>query len=377
MFYYLYELATNTDGALGPLRLFRYVTFRAAGAAFTAFIIALVFGPFTVRLLKSFQFVAPNRLDGLVEDDEETKKKKKDVPSMGGVLIVAATITSILMWGQLTNPLVVVFMCLLVSLGTVGFIDDYLKVAKQSSDGISGKLKLGAQILIALAAVYALDQAPMTKDFMRQIYVPFRKTPILTSLPIIVVGLWGAIVVVGSSNAVNLSDGMDGLATGCTIICALAFAVFAYVSGHFNFARYLDVPFIKSSGEVAVIATAMAGACLGFLWYNCHPASMFMGDTGSLALGGAIGLIAVLVKQEILLVLVGGIFVMEAGSVILQVGFFKITRKIYGKPRRLFRCSPIHHHFKLLGWPETQIVTRFWIIAAILAAMGVATLKLR
>ncbi len=376
MFYYLYELATDTEGTWGPLRLFSYITFRAGGAAFSAFIISIVFGPFTVRFLKDLQFVAPNRLEGLVADDEETKAKKKNVPSMGGILILGATIVSILLWGRLGNKLVLIFLVQLILLGGLGFMDDYLKVVKKSRDGLSSKMKLLLQLGVAFGAVYCLDRVDETQDLMRQLYLPFLKQPVLT-LPLIVFLLFGATVVVGSSNAVNLSDGMDGLATGCVIMCALTYAAFAYICGHSEFAKHLIVPYIQNSGEVAVIALAIAGACLGYLWYNCHPASMFMGDTGSLALGGAIGLIAVLVKQEILLILVGGIFVIEAGSVILQVGCFKLTRKLLGSPKRLFKCAPIHHHFKMLGWPESQIVTRFWIIAAVLAAMGLATLKLR
>ncbi len=377
MIYYLSELDLGNYDVLPPMRLFRYVTFRAGGAAFTAFVIAVVFGPLMVSFLKNFQFVAPNRLEGLVEDDEETKKRKRNVPSMGGILIIAATICSVLIWGNLSSQLVIIFVVLIAVLGGLGFLDDYLKVVRKSRDGISSTVKLTGQILVSAGAVFWLYQVPEAREHMQSIWIPFVKYPIITGLPLAVVIIFGSVVLIGSSNAVNLSDGMDGLAIGCTVICAMAYAVFAYLCGHYHFADYLDIPFIRGSGEVAVIATAIAGAGLGFLWHNCHPASMFMGDTGSLAIGGAIGLIAVLVKQEILLVVVGGIFVIEAGSVILQVSYFKITRRLTGTPKRLFKCAPIHHHFKQSGWTETQVVIRFWIIAAVLAALGIATLKIR
>ena len=376
MFLYLSRKLMEQAGGLGPLRLFEYITFRAGGAAFSAFIIALVFGGFTSRLLRHVQAAAPNRLEGLVEDDAETVARKEGVPSMGGILILAATVVSILLWGRIGDPLVLLFLGLLVFLGLIGFLDDYLKIRRQSGDGLPGKWKILAQLVIAVVAVYCLDQLPETKGVVRQLYMPFVKHPV-TVLPLAGALAFGAFIVISSSNAVNLTDGMDGLAIGCTAICATAYAIFAYVCGHAKFADYLLVPYISNCGEVTVIALAIAGASLGFLWHNCFPASMFMGDTGSLALGGAVGLIAVLVRQELLLAVVGGIFVIEAGSVLLQTGWYKLSRRLFGTPQRLFRCAPIHHHFKKKGWPETQIVIRFWIIALALAAAGVASLKLR
>ncbi|RMD80965.1 MAG: phospho-N-acetylmuramoyl-pentapeptide-transferase, partial [Lentisphaerae bacterium] len=295
---------------------------------------------------------------------------------MGGILIIAATVVSVLMWAKLTIPLVWIFVGAFTAFGALGFLDDYLKVVKKDRDGLSSRQKLLGQIVISTVSIYALDHLVETGHFLRQFYVPFWKHPVW-QMSLIVTLVWGCLVLISSSNAVNLSDGMDGLATGCMVICALTFAVFAYFCGHSRFADYLNIPFIAGSGEVAIFATAIAGATLGFLWTNCYPAAVFMGDTGSLALGGAIGLIALLVRQELLLVVVGGIFVLEAGSAFLQIGFFKLTRRLTGTPRRLFKCAPIHHHLKQSGWTETQIVIRFWIISAVLAAAGLATLKIR
>ncbi len=366
MFQYLSELQIY----FGPFRLFEFITFRAAGAAFTAMVLCMIFGPTAVKLLRKFRTTAPARLDGLVEE-KFIDRSKDHVPSMGGILIVLSITVSTLLWANLMNPLVLIFLTTLLSLGALGFLDDFSKVALRRRDGIPGKVKLLVQILVAVMAVYAFDSLPETGNIMREVLVPFYKSPLITCLPMVVAFIFAATVVVGSSNAVNLTDGKDGLAVGCMIFCALTYAAFAYLCGHKIFAGYLNIPFIPGVGEVVVFAAAIAGACIGFLWYNCHPASMFMGDTGSLALGGSIGLVAVLVKQELVLILVGGVFVMEAVSVILQVASYKLLKK------RIFLCAPIHHHFEQKGWTETQIVVRFWILAGIFALMGLATLKLR
>ncbi len=358
------------DNAIGPLRLFKYVTFRAGGALMTSLLIAYFLGPFTVRFLKSLGANAPARLEGLVKEEFVDRRKDK-VPSMGGVLIVFSIIISTFLWATPTNPLVIVFVATLFSLALVGFLDDYSKVAHGKRDGIPGKAKLALQVLIALCGAWYLDCLPATGSSTRDIMLPFLKNPLLMEIPILVALAFAALVVVSSSNAVNLTDGKDGLAVGCSVFCTLTYAVFAYMCGHRIFAAYLNIPFIPGASEVTVFAAAIVGACLGFLWYNCHPASMFMGDTGSLALGGSIGLIAVLVRQELTLVLVGGVFVMEAVSVILQVISFKLFK------RRIFRCTPIHHHFEQLGWTETQIVVRFWILSGLFAMIGLATLKIR
>jgi phospho-N-acetylmuramoyl-pentapeptide-transferase len=363
MLYYL----SGFSEYFGPLRLFDYVTFRAAGAAFTAMVITILLGPYTVRRLKEFRAVAPCRYQGII-DDEFVNKEKLKTPSMGGLLIVFAVITASLFWNIANNPITITLIIGMVLFAAIGFVDDYVKVAHRNRNGISGRLKLMCQFIIAILAIAFLDYIPETSTFMRQLLVPFYKQPVLFSSWVMVLG---AFVVVGSSNAVNLTDGKDGLAVGCSIFCALAYAVFAYLCGHKDFSSYLNIPFIPGVSEAVVFAAALVGACIGFLWHNCHPASMFMGDTGSLALGGTIGLIAVMVRQELLLIVIGGVFVMEAVSVIIQVTSFKLTGK------RVFLCTPIHHHFEQKGWTETQIVVRFWIIAGVLAMFGLATLKLR
>ena len=296
---------------------------------------------------------------------------------MGGILILFSIILTVLLWAVPNNSLVRISLFLLVALGLVGFLDDYRKVIHKDKKGLSGHWKFFFQIAISLVAVWSLYLVPEAGDNLTKLMIPFFKQPIIEDMWIGVALCFGCLVVVASSNAVNLSDGMDGLAVGCVTICAITYAVFAYFCGHKLFAIYLQIPFVPGCSEVVVIATAIAGAGLGFLWHNCPPASVFMGDTGSLSIGGAIGLIAVLVKQEILLIIVGGIFVIEAGSVILQVGYYKLTRRLTGTPRRLFQCAPIHHHFQKCGWKETQVVVRFWIMAFILAAIGLATLKIR
>lgn len=366
MFYYLY----NLDAYFGPFRLFSYVTFRAGGAALTALIISYMLGPYTVKMLKKFNTAAPSRLKGLVPDKHVNPEKEK-VPSMGGILIVFSIAVSTLLWTVLSNCLVLVFLVTLLAFAGVGFMDDYAKVAYLRRDGIPGKIKLLMQIVIASAAAYSLDCLPQTGQNLREIMLPFMKNPMIQNLPLLVALAFAALVVVSSSNAVNLTDGKDGLAVGCSIFCILTYGLFAYLCGHKVFASYLSIPFVPGASEVVVFTAAIAGACIGFLWYNCHPASMFMGDTGSLALGGSIGLIAVLVKQEITLLIIGGVFVMEALSVIIQVVSFKFFKK------RIFLCTPIHHHFEQKGWTETQIVVRFWILSGIFALFGLATLKIR
>lgn len=354
----------------GPLRLFEYVTFRAGGAAFTAMLIGFLFGPYAVRKLKKFNAMAPARLEGIFDESMIDRNKDK-TPSMGGLLIVISITVSTLLWGDVTNPSMWVFLTTLIALCAVGFTDDYMKVTRPEKGGISGRVKLLCQLIIAVLSVGILYILPETAEHMRHIVIPFCKTPLeLGTVGVVVSFILGIFVVIGSSNAVNLTDGKDGLAIGSIIFCALAYAGFAYVAGHKIFAEHLNAPYIPTASEAVVFAAAMVGAGIGFLWHNCYPASMFMGDTGSLALGGTIGLIAILVRQELLLPVVGGVFVMEAGSVIIQVISFKTTGK------RVFKCTPIHHHFEFKGWTETQIVVRFWILSGVFALMGLATLKL-
>ena len=363
MFYYLIHLWSGYQNT--PLRLIDYSTFRSGAALLTAFLLCIFFGPMTVRMLKNA--IAPERLKGLV-DDKFIDQQKGKTPSMGGLLIVFAIAVSTGLWSDFSNPLPAVFLGTLLTYCAIGFIDDFYKVYRKDRDGIRGRTKLLLQFLSAGGALWAFHQ--ISPETFTQFTVPFMKGALFV-MPVWLAYIYGALVVVGASNAVNLTDGKDGLCTGCMIFCALAYGVFAYVTGHRVFAEYLDVNYIAGASEVVVLAAALIGACIGFLWFNCHPAAMFMGDTGSLALGGVIGLIAVLVKQELLLIIVGGVFVMEIVSVMLQVASFKLTGK------RIFRCTPIHHHFEQGGWTETQIVTRFWIIAGLLAFIGMATLKIR
>ncbi len=390
MLYYLESLRS----IFGPFRLFEYVTFRAGGALLTAMLIVLIFGKPVIKLLRNC--IANWRYEDLLNDQEGAELKKK-TPTMGGLLIVISILISTLLWG-IMNRMLIIFLCVLCSLCILGFVDDFIKIRYKRNvrDGVSGKVKLLVQFLISLSAAYLLYKTP--EAVTMQLYIPFCKEPVIalpdpdsasvflmtpfSKAPLLTLGiawttvlvgimlLFNGIVVTATSNAVNLTDGKDGLASGCLIFCALAFAVFAYMCSHAVFAKYLAIPLVPSASEVSVFACAIAGACIGFLWYNCKPASVFMGDTGSLPLGGVIGLIAILMGQQILLLIVGFVFVMEAASVMIQVFVFKRTGK------RVFLCAPIHHHFEMKGWTETQIVTRFWIIAGICALLGLATLKL-
>lgn len=393
----LYLLA-NLRECFGPLRLFEYVTFRSGGALITSMLLVIFLGPWTIRRLKKFCVPKSARLEGLVAEQFVDHSKDK-TPTMGGLLIIFSIVFSTIFWGDLSNRMVLVFLLVLLPLTALGFYDDYIKVKYERSvrDGVSGKVKLLIQILVSFVALYIIYKMPdtMTTKFL----IPFFKDPIClkpagetiqfwlppqllpdplftfpASWAFLAVGLIflaNILLVTFFSNAVNLTDGKDGLAAGCTIFCVLSFAAVAYVHGHTVFAKYLSVPYIPELGEISVFASAMAGACIGFLWYNCKPATVFMGDTGSLPLGGSIGLIAVLMGQQFLLIVIGFVFLMEGVSVMIQVASFRLTG------RRVFLCTPIHHHFEQKGWSETQIVIRFWIIAGICALIGLATLKLR
>ena len=370
MLYWLSELSDQ-------LRIFKYLTFRSAFAFFTAMVVVIILGPYTVRSLKKFSAVAPLRLQGLVPEEEIDYSKAK-TPSMGGLLIIGSILISSLLWAPLNNPLVILFIGNMMAFCAIGFYDDYQKVVHQGHEGgISAKTKLLLQFLVAGASIYFLTTMPGIGQHTTDLMVPFYKKPVINGAPVWIMIIFLSVVVVGSSNAVNLTDGLDGLATGCMMICAATFVVFAYLSGNVIYSGYLNIPYIDGAGEVCVFGAAIMGGCLGFLWHNCYPASMFMGDTGSLALGGSIGLIAVLVKQEFTLIIVGGVFVMETVSVMIQTSYFKYTRKKYGEGRRVFLMTPIHHHFQKKGWTETQVVIRFWILGIIFAGIGLATLKIR
>ena len=374
MLYYLYYLSEPGKGfdaeIFKAFNVFQYITFRAVAAGVTAFVISLVFGNWVIRRLISLKLGQPIRSQEEVHRLHELHGSKAGTPTMGGVLLLGAVIAATLLWARPTNPLVWLSLFTVIYLGALGFIDDYLKVTKKSSDGISSRLKFALQCVLAGLITIFFAWEPTLDVHASQLYVPFYKEPIIESLGVFTFFLY-LFVIVGSSNAVNLTDGLDGLAAGCTATVAFGFAVLTYASGNIKIAQYLQIPFVAFSGELAVVCLALVGAALGFLWWNCHPARVFMGDTGSLAIGGLLGVVAISSKQELLLALIGGVFVLEAGSVILQVASFKTTGK------RIFKMSPLHHHFELSGWKESTIIVRFWILSVVFALLGLATLKLR
>ena len=345
--------------------VFKYITFRAGLAAVCAFAITLLFGGRVIEALKQMKLNHSPARAGF-EDIANQHAHKKHVPTMGGLLMVGSIVASVLLCGDLTNRFLWLALVSTLWLGAIGFADDYLKIKNQNAKGLLAVTKLTGQTLLSLGiGLYLYHDAA----FWSSVNVPFLKDAVI-HLGLLYV-LFVFVVLVGSSNAVNLTDGLDGLAVGCSLFAALAYAVFSYVTGHAVFAKYLFLPFIDGAGELTVFCAAMVGACLGFLWFNSQPASVFMGDTGSLALGGAIGIVALLIKQEMILLVVGGVFVLEALSVILQVASFKTTGK------RIFLMAPIHHHFQKKGWPESKVVIRFWIVAVILCLAGLSSLKLR
>jgi len=364
--YYLHLLSDDIKG----FNVFYYVTFRAVAAAVTAFVLSLAFGNYVIRKLISLKAGQPIRTADEVHKLAELHSAKQGIPTMGGVLIIGAVLTSSVLWARPDNPFVWLALFSMVYLGVLGFVDDYRKVVKKNSAGISGRVKLIFQIALAgiVAAVFLTN--PLIEVQARSLYLPFFKAPVIPNMGWFTVAFF-ALVVVGSSNAVNLTDGLDGLAIGCTITVAFAYALLSYAAGNFRIADYLQVPFYPYTGELTVVCAALVGAGLGFLWFNCHPAKVIMGDTGALAIGGIMGVIAICCKQELLLAVVGGVFVLEAVSVILQVLSFRLTGK------RIFMMSPLHHHFELSGWKENTVIVRFWILSAVFALLGLATLKLR
>jgi phospho-N-acetylmuramoyl-pentapeptide-transferase len=368
MFYYLSEL---TDW-FSPLRVFHYTTFRAVFAAITSLLICVISGPWMIRKLTALKAGQPIRGADDLGELAQKHAEKKDTPTMGGILIIWAIVDATLLWARPDNPLVLLCLATLLCLGLVGFLDDYAKIRQGNAKGVAARTKLIAQLLLGSAIGLYLIMHPAVGKVARQLCVPFMKTPLVLNMGMFTLA-WSALVIISASNAVNLTDGMDGLAVGCTLIVALALAVMTFVSGNAKIAGYLAVPFVPGAAELTVVCAGLIGASLGFLWFNCHPAQVFMGDTGSLAVGGLIGVIALMVKQEFALVIVGGIFVMEAASVMIQVAGCRLR----GKQYRVFRRTPIHHHFEHLGWPETKITTRFWVLSVIFALLGLATLKLR
>jgi phospho-N-acetylmuramoyl-pentapeptide-transferase len=366
MMYYLHRLSDQFIG----FNVFFYVTFRAVAAAVTAFALSLIFGGWVIRKLTALKIGQPIRAAAEVHRLAELHGAKQGTPTMGGVLIIGSVFISSLVWARPDNRFVWLALVSMIYLGALGFVDDYLKVTKHKSDGVPGRVKLVFQIILAAIVTTVFLTSPLIEVQARSLYLPFLKVPVVANMSWFTF-VFFALVIVGSSNAVNLTDGLDGLATGCTITVAFAYALISYAAGNFRIAEYLQIPFYPFTGELTVVCAALVGAGLGFLWFNCHPAKVFMGDTGSLAIGGMIGVVAICCKQELLLAVVGGVFVIEAVSVILQVLSFKLTG------RRIFAMSPIHHHFELVGWKENTVIVRFWILSAIFALLGLATLKLR
>jgi phospho-N-acetylmuramoyl-pentapeptide-transferase len=377
MLYYLFYFWLHRYWS--PLNVFRYITVRTALASLTALFLSLVLGPLVVRRLRALQIGQFIR-----EEGPQSHRTKAGTPTMGGVLIISSTVIATLLWVELRNPYVLIALLATIAFAAIGFADDYRKVVGGRNLGLTGKVKFLLQVLTSVGVGVALLVLRVEGSYSTALSVPFFKKVhpdlvvdallghgyvwTLAALPFLVFLI---LVMVGSSNAVNLTDGLDGLAIGCVVIAAGALTVLTYVTSHSRLADYLEIQKLPAVGELTVFCGSLVGAALGFLWYNAHPAELFMGDVGSLALGGAIGVVAVIIKQEILLVFIGGIFVLEAFSVIVQVAWFRLTG------RRIFRMAPLHHHFELLGWSESKIIVRFWIAALVFALFSLTTLKLR
>ena len=376
LYYLLYRVL---EKYFSPFNVFRYITVRTVYASLTAMFLALVFGPWLIRKLRELQIGQYIR-----EEGPQNHQKKAGTPTMGGVLIVLSTVVPTLLWADLTNGFILLTLFALLAFAAIGFIDDYAKVSKQRNLGLTSKNKFLLQIFVSSIVGIGLLLLATRSAYSTELMIPFLKRvhpdlvvhSVLNSahlwpLAFVPFLIFVSVVIAGASNAVNLTDGLDGLAIGCTVIAAGALTVLTYVSSNYRWATYLEIQYIPRVGELTVLCGALVGASLGFLWYNAHPAEVFMGDVGSLSLGGTLGVIAVIIKQEILLFFVGGIFVVEALSVILQVGSFKLRGK------RIFRMAPIHHHFELLGWSESKVIVRFWIVALVFALFALTTLKLR
>ncbi len=378
MFYWLlYGALYHYMG--GPFRIFGYLTFRTAFASLTALFMGLIIGPAVVQRLREFQIGQFIR-----EEGPQAHKKKAGTPTMGGLLIAIAIVVPTLLWADLSNRFIWLAVLSTTAFAAVGFADDYMKVVHRRNLGLTGRSKLAFQILISVVVAVVLILLQARGEYSTHLMVPFLKKfrpdlvipqlapyPYLWPIAFLPFIAFVVLVLVGSSNAVNLTDGLDGLAIGCTVIAAGALTVLTYVSGHAVFANYLEIQHIPRVGELTIFVGAMVGASIGFLWYNAHPAEVFMGDVGSLALGAAIGTVAVIIKQELLLPFIGGIFVIEALSVMLQVGSYKLRKK------RIFKMAPLHHHFELMGWSESKIIVRFWIASLVFALFALTTLKLR
>lgn len=359
----MYHLLYPLRDMVSAFNVFRYITFRSAYAAITALLISFLLGPLFIRMLKRHQLT-----DGVREFAPESHAAKAGTPTMGGLLILVATLVPTLLWARLDNDFIWIMVVATLWLGLVGFTDDFLKVVRKRRKGLVARYKIAGQLALGLGIgifIYYTRMIPGPGD----VEVPFLKDAVMSLGPTYV--LFVMLVIAASSNAVNLTDGLDGLAIGLAVFCALAFAAMSYLTGHVRFSDYLNIPYIAGAGELTVYCSALIGAGLGFLWFNAHPAEIFMGDTGSLAVGGALGTLAILIKKEIWLVIVGGLFVVIAASVIIQIASYKL------RGRRVFLMAPLHHHFQKLGWAESKIVVRFWIVGALFALLAVSTLKLQ
>ncbi|RLE02488.1 MAG: phospho-N-acetylmuramoyl-pentapeptide-transferase [Candidatus Aminicenantes bacterium] len=345
--------------------VFRYITVRTALAGMSALLLTLLLGPLTIKLLKKYQLGEEIRPDG-----PESHQQKKGTPTMGGLLFILATLVTTLLWGDLRNHYIWIAMMTMVIFGAIGFIDDYAKIKKKRGTGLGVRQKFILQVTLAGLIAFILVYLGTKGEFNLHLHFPFFKewTPYLgwAYLP------WIVLILISSSNSVNLADGLDGLAIGLMVISASAITALTYIAGHALWSQYLNIARVPQAAELTVFAGALSGACLGFLWYNCHPAQLFMGDVGALSLGGTAGILAILIKQEFLLFTIAGVFILEALSVILQVGYFR-----FSGGKRLFRMAPLHHHFELLGWSEEKVVVRFWILGIIFALFSLTTLKLR
>jgi phospho-N-acetylmuramoyl-pentapeptide-transferase len=356
------ELLFPLTNIFTPFNVFQYITFRAAYAAITSLMITFLFGPWTIRKLRVLRFGEEIRHDG-----PESHMAKSGTPTMGGVLIIVSIIVSAVLWLDISVAYTWIGIIAVAGFGCIGMVDDLRKILKKNKEGLKGWYKIGGQVAVAFTVSYLLYR--FGNQHTTKLYLPFVKTAVLD------MGVWyipfAMILLIGTSNAVNLTDGLDGLATGLVLMVGLTFAVLSYVTGRIDYAEYLQIPYLPGGGELAILSLAVVGACVGFLWFNGHPAEIMMGDTGSLSLGGIIGALALMTKKEILLIIIGGVFVLEAVSVIIQVASFKLTGK------RVFRMAPIHHHFELLGWPESKVVLRLWILGGLFAILSLSTLKIR
>ena len=362
MFYYLSELSNE----FSVLNIFSYITFRAGAALLFGLLIALLISPKIITKLRSHKIGQIERSDG-----PQSHLKKSGTPTMGGMIILISLLSSVLLWARLDNRFIWLLIIVTVILAFAGFVDDYMKLIKKNTAGAPSWLKFTAQILAAFIVVTYLSINPPNTEFMSSLTIPYFSSKIMLNLGVFYAA-FAMLIIIGSSNATNLTDGLDGLASGSVIFCAAAYVVFAYMAGNIGFAEYLKIVHVSGAGEIAVFLSALIGACLGFLWYNAYPAQVFMGDTSSLFLGGVIATSAICVKQELVLIIAGGLFVIEALSVILQMGYFKLT-----KGKRIFKMAPLHHHFELKGIAEPKVIVRFWIVGIVLMLLALSTLKIR